>query len=51
MVMFDRKFSKFMKMKKYGNTRKPQKREMIKGESSKKKKTQLCVMNARNQVI
>ena len=35
--MFARKFNKFMRMKKYGNARKPQRREMIKIESSKTK--------------
>ena len=33
-VMFVRKFNKFMRMKKYGNGRKP--KEMIKGELSKR---------------
>ena len=36
--MFARKFNKYMRMKKYGNARKPQRREMIKGESSKREK-------------
>ena len=36
--MFARKFNKFIKMKKYGNAKKPQRREMIKRESSKKEK-------------
>ena len=36
--MFARKFNKYMRMKKYGNAKKPQRREMIKGESSKREK-------------
>ena len=36
MAMFARKFNKIMRMKKYANARKPQRREMIKEESSKK---------------
>ena len=36
--MFARKFNKYMRMKKYGNAKKSQKREMIKGESSKREK-------------
>ena len=38
MTMFVRKFNRFMRMKKYGNGRKPQRREMSKGESSKREK-------------
>ena len=38
MAMFSRKFKKFMRMKKFGNGRRPQRRDMIKGESSKKEK-------------
>ena len=34
--MFAKKFNKFMRKKKYGNARKPQRRGMIKKESSKK---------------
>ena len=41
MVMFARKFNKFMRMKKYKNARKPQRKEMIKGESSKKENDQI----------
>ena len=49
MAMFSRKFNKFVRMKKFGNGRQPQKRDMIKGESSKRgKKTLLYVMSARN---
>ena len=51
MAMFARKFKKYMRMKKYANARKPQRREMIKGESSKRENDQLCVMNAKNRVI
>ena len=36
MAMFAKKFKKFMRMKKYGNWKKPQRREMIKGELSKR---------------
>ena len=36
MAIFTRKFNKYMRMKKYGNARKPQRREIIKGESSKR---------------
>ena len=37
MTMFARKFNKFMRMKKFGNGRRPQRKDMIKGESSKRK--------------
>ena len=35
-AMFARKFNKFMRMKKYGNARKPQKGDMFNGKSSKR---------------
>ena len=38
MTMFARKFNKFIRMKKFGNGRRLQKRDMIKGESNKKEK-------------
>ena len=34
--MFARKFNKYMKMKKFGNGRRPQRRKMIKWESNKR---------------
>ena len=43
MAMFARKFNKYMRMKKYGNARKPQKREMIKEESSKREKNPIVL--------
>ena len=36
MEMFARKFNKFIRMKKYGNARKPQKGDMFNGKSSKR---------------
>ena len=36
--MFARKFNKFIKMKKFGNGRRPQRRDMMRGESRKKEK-------------
>ena len=36
MAMFAKKFNKFIRMKKYGNTRRPQRREISKGELSKR---------------
>ena len=36
MTMFARKFNKFMRMKKFGNGRRPQRKDMIKGESRKR---------------
>ena len=38
MAMFARKFNKFMRMKRFGNARRPQRKEIMKGESSKKEK-------------
>ena len=38
MAMFSWKFNKFMRMKKYENARKPQRREMIKEKLSKREK-------------
>ena len=36
MTMFARKFNKFMRMKKFGNEKRHQRRDIMKGESSKK---------------
>ena len=36
--MFARKFNKFMRMRKFENGRKPQRKDMVKGESSRREK-------------
>ena len=48
MAMFAGKINKFMRMEKFGNGRRPQRRDMIKGNQAKRKMTLLYAMSARN---